>query len=144
VAVAHDRGNLLGGIRQHDRERHLAIGGQAVGLVRFQPQRFGDHRLVWQQGAQAGHDSVAARQDFGLWFRLLDHGSENGPATGARQAGPGRGVAVTARWMELRPAWAALRNSSRPGETAPRGSAISRRSEEMMMDLDQYPESPHG
>ena len=39
VAEAHDRGDLFGGVRQDDGERHLAIGGQAVGLVGLEPER---------------------------------------------------------------------------------------------------------
>ena len=73
VAEAHHRGDLLGGIGQHDGQRRLAIGGQAVGLVRLQPQRFGDHRFGGKQCAQAGDDGVAARQDVGLWIGLADH-----------------------------------------------------------------------
>ena len=86
MAEAHHRGDLLGGVGQHDGQRRLAIGGQPVGLVRLQAQRFGDHRFGGQQRAQAGDDGVAARQDVRLRFGLCDHDGENGPATRARQA----------------------------------------------------------
>ena len=42
VAEAHDGGDLFGGLRQHDGERRLAVGGQAVGLVGLQAERLGD------------------------------------------------------------------------------------------------------
>ena len=86
VAEAHHRGDLLGRVRQHDGERRLAIGGQAVGLVRLQAERFGDHRVGGQQRAQAGDDGVAARQNVRFRFRLSDHDGENGPATRPTQA----------------------------------------------------------
>ena len=66
VAEAHDGGDLLGGVRQHDRQRQLAVGGQAVGLVGLQAERLGDQAVARQQRAQAGDDGVAAGQDVGL------------------------------------------------------------------------------
>jgi hypothetical protein len=43
MAQRQHRRHLIGGLRQHDGKRGLAIGGQTVGFVGFEPQRLGDH-----------------------------------------------------------------------------------------------------
>ncbi len=74
VAEAQHGGDLLGGLRQHDRERHLAIGGQAVGLVGLEADRIGDQGAGGQQRAQAGDDRVAVGEGFRLGLGQADHG----------------------------------------------------------------------
>ncbi len=73
VQQAQDRGDLLGGFRQHDGERRLAIGGEPVGLVGAQPDRIGDHAGCRHERAQPRHDRVAAGDDIGFRRGLLDH-----------------------------------------------------------------------
>ena len=75
MAEAQDGGNLFGGLRQRDRERDLAIGRQAVGLIRFQAQGFGDQAGFGQQSAEAGDNAVASGHHVGLRVRLTDHGA---------------------------------------------------------------------
>ena len=71
VAEAHDGGDLLGGLRQHHGERHLAVGGQAVGLVGLQRIGSAITAVVGSSAAQAGDDGVAAGQHVGLGFGQL-------------------------------------------------------------------------
>ena len=73
----HDLGHLRGGIRQRHRQRHLAIGGQPVGFVGFEPERLGDDRIRRQQPAQAGDDGVAAGEHMRQGLGLGDHGSSS-------------------------------------------------------------------
>ncbi len=74
VAEAQDGGDLFGGLRQRDGERHLAVGRQPVGLVRLQAERFGDEAAFGQQRAQAGDDGCRGGPSLGLRVRLTDHG----------------------------------------------------------------------
>ena len=63
----HHGGDLLGGCRQHDRQRHLAIGGQPVGFVGLEAERLGDHRIGRQQAPEPGDDGIAAGQHVRAW-----------------------------------------------------------------------------
>ncbi len=74
VAEAHDRRDLLGGFRQRDGERHLAIGGQPVGLVWPEADRIGDDTLrVGDRRAQAGDHRVTPRHHIGFRVGQSDH-----------------------------------------------------------------------
>ena len=68
MAVAQDGGDLLGGLGQDNRERHLAVGGQAVGLVGPQADGLGDQCVRGHESGEAGDDLVAPRHDvrFGI------------------------------------------------------------------------------
>ena len=48
--------------RQHDRQRHPAVGGQAVGLERAATVLVADHRVGADQGDELLHDVLAARE----------------------------------------------------------------------------------
>ncbi len=63
VAIGHHLRDLLGGGRQHDSERHLAIGGEPVRLEGAALILGGDQRLGGDEGGEAGDDLVAAGQD---------------------------------------------------------------------------------
>ena len=77
VAVGEHAGDLLGGARQHDRERHAPIGRQRVRLVGAAAVLVADHRGGADQPPQILHDRVAPRHDRGIGLRQghMGHGS---------------------------------------------------------------------
>ena len=57
VAQGEDARDLIGGLGQDHRERHLAVGGQPVAFVRAQRVLIGNHALAGNDGPEGLDDS---------------------------------------------------------------------------------------
>ena len=75
VAEAHHVGDFLSRARQGDGERHLAIGGQRVGVIGAAFILGSDEAFGRQQSRKPGDDLVASRENAGVGFGKGDrHG----------------------------------------------------------------------
>ncbi len=82
VAEAQDLADLLGGGRQHDRERQAAIGGERVGLEGAAPFLVGDHARVGSELFELLNDVVPAREHRGIRGRKADMRHRWAPSCG--------------------------------------------------------------
>ena len=71
LAVAQDGRDLRDALRQHDHQRHLAVGRERIALVGPHAVEIVDHALARHDGAQGGHDLGPAGENGGIERRHL-------------------------------------------------------------------------
>ena len=93
IAQAQDLGHLRGGLGQHDRHRHRAVGREAIALIGAQLVLGRDHPLARHDLPQAQHDlrALGERRRVGL-----RHAHRGGPLAAAGPL-PGRRIAPARR-----------------------------------------------